>query len=225
MKIIVHILLIILIALMAAPLPAQGVSRAQGAGIRLDFWNITGGRTAVSFNLNQGESNVDLSGVGPSVYYFSRAWRDLFLEMSLGVISGGNIKSEYDGHSDVRVESIVPFLAGLRYDFLSSRVTGALHPYLSFGGGPYTAFHVQTMRQGSLFTEAPDGGQGSVETRMEYGWYLGGGVNFVLTSWFAINADLKYNFIEIPEVKDYSGVALGIGTTFMWGKQKSIYEI
>ncbi|MBN1466210.1 hypothetical protein JXA02_10630 [candidate division KSB1 bacterium] len=223
MKILVHILLIMLLALIATPLQAQGISRAQGIGLRLTFWNITGGRTAVSFNSSQGESTVDLSGVGPSICYFSRAWRDLFLEMSLGVIGGGNIRSEYDGHSDVRVESIVPFVAGLRYDFLSSRVSGALHPYLSFGGGPYTAFHVQTTQVSPL--EEVDSGQGTVETRMEYGWYLGTGLNFVLTSWFAINADLKYNFFEIPEVKDYSGVALGIGTTFMWGKQKSIYEI
>jgi hypothetical protein len=225
MKKLVHIIFIALAFVEAEQLPAQGVSRAQGVGIRLNFWNITGGRTAVSFNVMQGESNVDLSGVGPSIYYFSRAWRDLFLEMSLGIISGGNIKSEYDGQADIRVESIVPFLAGFRYDFLSSRVSGALHPYMSVGGGPYTAFDVQTTSQISPLDENIDGGQGTVETRMEYGWYLGGGVNFVLTSWFAINADVKYNFINIPDVKDYSGVALGIGTIFMWGKQKSIYEI
>ncbi|MBN1482380.1 hypothetical protein EH223_10100 [candidate division KSB1 bacterium] len=226
MKKTIHIIVLQLCLCVPSALYSQGISRAQGVGFRLNFWNITGGRTAVSYNTDQGAVDVDLSGTGVSLYYFSRAYRDLFFEMTLGAIAGGEINSENFGQSDkVEVETIMPFLVGLRYDFMSTRVSGALHPYVAFGGGPYTAFEVKTQSRYSLTGETIDSGEGSVQTRMEYGWYLGGGVNFVLTSWFAINADLKYNFIDIPEVKDYSGVSLGVGSVFMWGKKKSIYEI
>lgn len=222
----IHIIALQLCICLPSALYGQGVSRAQGVGFRLNFWNITGGRTTVSYNTDQGTVDVDLSGTGASLYYFSRAYRDLFLEMSLGAIAGGEINSENFGQSDkVKVETIMPFLVGLRYDFLSTRVSGALHPYASFGGGPYTTFEVKTESKYSVTGETIDSGEGTVQTRMEYGWYLGGGVNFILTSWFAINADLKYNFIDIPEVKNYSGVSLGVGAVFMWGKKKSIYEI
>jgi hypothetical protein len=119
----------------------------------------------------------------------------------------------------------MPFLVGLRYDFLSNRVSGAIHPYLSAGGGPYTAFEIEHKNQNDLINNEQLSGQGKIQTRMEYGWFFGGGVNFVFASWFALNADVKYNMIEFPDIKDYSGLSIGTGLVFMWGKKKSIYEI
>ncbi len=226
MKKTVYIIVLLTSFFAATLIHAQGVSRSQGVGLRLNFWNITGGRTSVSYDVTLGETKVDLSGTGASIYYFSRAYRDLFLEMSLGAISGGEIKSkDYGMSDDIKVETIMPFLVGLRYDFLSSRVSGAIHPYVSLGGGPYTAFDIESRNEMTPIGDEQFSGQGNVETRMEYGWYWGGGVNFVFASWFALNADLKYNLIDFPDIKDYSGMSIGIGTVFMWGKKKSIYEI
>lgn len=225
MKTRVHIIVLLMSFCATTLIHAQGVSRAQGVGFRVNFWNITGGRTSVNYDITRGETTVDLSGSGASIYYFSRAYRDLFLEMSLGFIGGGTIKTETITTSNtLEFETIMPFLVGMRYDFLSNRVSGAIHPYLSGGGGPYTTFEIEQQHESNVIHEELSG-QGKVQTRMEYGWYLGGGVNFVFASWFALNADLKYNFIDIPDLKDYSGMAIGIGTVFMWGKKKSIYQI
>ena len=199
----------------------QGVSRSQGVGLRLNYWNITGQTTRIDVDNLSGQTNVNISGAGASLYYFSRAWRDLFLEMSLGVVSGVEIGPAEISISDYRVESIVPFLVGLRYDFLSTRVSGAIHPYLAAGGGPYSTIIVQ----GKDTIIHGDSGANYFESRMEYGWYVGGGVNFVLMSWFAINADLKYHSIDFTDFKDYSGLQLGIGASIMWGRKREIYEI
>ena len=218
----IHLKKILLIGLAAASLlQAQGVSRSQGAGFRITYWNITGQTTHIDVDNLSGRTNVDISGAGVSLYYFSRAWRDLFLEMSLGAISGVKVGPADLSISDYRVETIIPFLVGLRYDFLSTRVSGAIHPYASVGAGPYSTIIVQG-KDAPVFGV---GGNESIESRMEYGWYFGCGVNFVLASWFAVNADLKYHSIDLKEFKDYSGVQLGVGAYIMWGRKRSIDEI
>ena len=200
-------------------LQAQGVTRAQGLGVRLSNWNITGRRTSLYLD-GAGRTQVDVGGMGPAVYYFSRALRNLYLEASLGVISGVTGDAEA-GRGAVSVESIVPLVLGLRYDVMSDRLSGALHPYLAVGGGPYSVFNIKTQQfeEGATHTES------TIQTRMDYGWFFGGGVNLTLTNWFALNADLKYHLIEIPELKDYSGLELGIGFSIMWGRQLELYEI
>ena len=212
---------VLLTVFAASLLQAQGVSRSQGAGVRLNYWNITGRTTHIDVDNLNGQTNVDISGAGASLYYFSRAWRDLFLEMSLGIISGVEVDNADYTSSDYKVESIVPFLVGLRYDFLSTRISGAIHPYLAIGGGPYTTFIIR----GTDAAVYGVSGKESIESGMEYGWYVGGGVNFVLLSWFAVNADLKYHSIDFKKFKDYSGLELGVGVSIMWGRKRAIYEI
>ena len=217
----VHIKAIVMSVLVATTAMAQGISRTQGAGIRLNYWNITGQSTRIDVDNLSGQTNVNISGIGASLYYFSRAYRDLFLEMNLGVVSGIKVGPADISTSDYKVESLIPFLVGLRYDFLSTRVSGAIHPYVAAGGGPYSTIIVQ----GNDTILYGDSGQNSFESRMEYGWYFGGGVNFVLMSWLAINADLKYHSIDFTDFKDYSGLQLGIGASIMWGRKRAIYEI
>jgi hypothetical protein len=222
MKKTVHTCIVLLTSLLPLKMMhAQGITRAQGLGLRLSSWNITGRRTTISVDGMNGNTQVDLSGMGPTIYYFSRAYRNLYLETSLGVIGGVVADAESAGKATVSVESIVPFVVGLRYDFMGMRISGALHPYLAAGGGPYSVFNVKT----SSDAETAFTGQETIQTRMDYGWFFGGGVNFTLTNWFTLNADLKYHSIKIPDLKDYSGLELGIGLAVMWGRQLEVYEI
>ena len=57
-----------------------------------------------------------------------------------------------------------------------------------------------------------------IETKLRRGGYLGGGANFLLSDWFAINFDVKYHFIDFSKNHDNSGYEYGIGVSFMWGK-------
>ncbi|MDZ7721737.1 MAG: hypothetical protein U5R06_02645 [candidate division KSB1 bacterium] len=197
---------------------AQGISRSNGLGVQMNYWNITGRRTHVLVDNMTGSVDVDISGAGGSVFFFSRATRNLFLEMSTGAVGGVRVKHENMIDSEVDVESLISLLAGLRYDIFSTRLPGAMQPYLSGGGGPYWAVSVQTSQAQSL------AGQEEVASMMEYGWYAGGGLYYVLTNWLAVNADVKYHSIQYPE-KNYSGLQLGVGACVMWGQKQQIFEI
>ena len=209
-------ILMIVCILIAGTCAAQGISRSNGLGVQLNYWNITGRRTHVLVDNMTGNVDVDISGLGGSVFFFSRAYRNLFMELNTGAVGGVQGEQRDFMNHDVNVESIFSLLAGLRSDIFSTRLPGALQPFICGGGGPYWALSVQS--NPSLT------GQEEISSMMEYGWYTGGGLYYVITDWLAANAEVKYHTIRFPE-KDYSGLQLGIGACLMWGQKQQIYEI
>jgi outer membrane protein W len=209
-----------LLLLMSSGSFSQGMSRSSGIGLRASFWNITGRATRVSVNNSTGHAQVDVGGAGAWICYSSRAFNDIFLEMNLGAIGSAQVdqKDYFNSETTVDAVAIMPFLLGLRYDLFRTRLSGALHPYISGGGGPYWSWTVESKHQLAVVEE-------TVESDFDYGGYLGGGVNIVLTSWFALTMDLKYHFINFSPEKDYSGIDFGLGFGFMWGRQREVFEI
>ena len=197
---------------------AQGIGRSKGLGIRTSFWNVTGEPTQITLSNETGQAKVDLSGAGIGFYFFSRAYYNWFFELSLGVVGG--VQTELNGvtESDVNIEAIAPLLVGLRYDIFATRLSGSLQPYLTIGGGPYWQTSITA-------TNRIGGSEESVKSNLDYGYYVGGGVNWVLLSWFAFNFDLKHHFIEFEYGKDYSGFQFGLGFSFMWGQKREIFEL
>lgn len=199
---------------------SQGISRSKGLGFRVSFWNITGKPTKISVLNETGQAQVDLSGAGAGFYFFSRAYSNWFFELSLSAIGGVQTEVKGIASSDIDVDAIVPLLLGLRYDVFANRFQGSLHPYLAGGGGPYWATSVEAEnRFGDTISRE------TVQSSLDYGYYLGGGVNWILTSWFAFNLDLKRHFIEFEHGKDYSGFQFGLGFSFMWGRKQEVFEI
>ena len=197
---------------------SQGMTRNTGIGLRISGWNITGNSTRIRISDSGTKADVAIGGVGVGLYFFSRAYQDLFFEMSLGAIGAVEVDKKNTIDSDVNVESIVPLLFGLRYDLFSTRLSGALHPYLSFGAGPYWAWSITE-------TNRLTGKEESIESKSEYGGYIGGGTNVVIASWFALNFDLKYHFVGFRHDQEYSGLEFGIGTSFMWGHKREVFQI
>ena len=199
---------------------SQGISRSKGLGFRMSFWNITGKPTKISVLNETGQAQVDISGAGAGFYFFSRAYNNWFFELCLSAIGGTQTEVKGVVSSDVEVETIVPLLLGLRYDIFANRFQGSLHPYLAGGGGPYWATSIEAEnRFGDIIS------QETVQSSLDYGYYLGGGLNWVLTSWFAINLDIKRHFIEFEHGKDYSGTQFGLGFSLMWGRKQEVFEI
>ena len=146
---------------------AQGISRSTGLGVRVGFWNITGQPTRIHISGDQGKAYVDLSGVGAYLHFFSRAHNNLFFEMNLGAI--GSVQSEADENleTNVDIEALVPLLFGLRYHLFGTRLSGAFHPYISIGGGPYWATSVKSSNN-IMSTNV------TIASQLDYGGYLGG---------------------------------------------------
>lgn len=197
---------------------AQGLSRSTGIGARVSFWNITNHPTRIGLSDYGRNAVIDVSGAGAWVYFFSRMYNNWFLEFNLGAVGGVHQKHSNYLVTETEISAIVPFLLGLRYDLLSTRFPSKIQPYLSAGGGPYWTSSVS----GGDFSM---GGEQSIESNLKYGAYAGGGMNIVLASWFALNFDLKYHFVDFEFEKGYSGLEFGFGFNFMWGRKQEIFQV
>jgi hypothetical protein len=104
---------------------------------------------------------------------------------------------------------------GARFDLLSRNLGSIFQPYLALGGGMYTI--TRNIVTASVVNESD----------AELGLFFGGGVNVVLASWFALNADIKYQLINQTSSykSDLSGVQMGFGLSFMFGGMPELLRI
>jgi len=198
---------------------AQGVSRSSGIGLRASYSSIAGSPTR--FNISDGgtSSVYDFSGLGSSLYFFSRVQQsNWFFEFSLGAVARVHGEEKIGMEDHVKVSAVIPFLLGLRYDVLSNRHANTFQPYIAGGVGPYwsTAFNVRNQVTGETV---------SGEAELRAGGYAGGGVNFVPLSWIALNLDLRYHFVDFQRQREPSGFEFALGLSFMWGKKREIFQI
>ncbi len=198
--------IVMLFSYSTSSLIAQGMSRSNGIGFRTGFW-----KTARSTSLIKiSGTRVEVSGAGAWMYFFSRFQHDWSFELNLGAV--GSVITDVGGED---VTAILPFLFGLRWDYLAMRTASAFQPYFSFGLGPYWITSVDN----SIFEGE------NVESGLKPGAYLGTGVNIELTSWFALNFDLKYHFVDFKFGQDLSGYEFGVGFSLMWGRRREIIRI
>ncbi len=212
----------------------QGMSRSHGIGVRANFWNITGRAWNINFNSKENESSVDIGGAGATLYFFSRMHNRLFLDLSLGAIAAvktNTITSEQPAIKDtVRLNMVMPFLLGVRYDLLPTRLSTRVQPYVSFGAGIYWAqvgdieSDVQTYNNDIEIDPNVEAG-GNLETEFLPGFYAGIGANIIITDWAALNFDARYHITELKLDKKYDGLDFGIGFSFMWGKKRELFNV
>jgi hypothetical protein len=157
---------------------------------------------------------VDVGNGGGWIFFFSRVDQQTFFEFSLGAV--GSVKSEthHDFGEDIDVTAITPVLLGFRHNLFSYYSQSALQPYIAYGAGPYW-LHDITVRERFYGDEA------IVRSKIKPGAYAGGGMNFMMASWFGLNFDVKYHFIDFNVNHDYSGFEYGLGFSFMWGRYKT----
>jgi hypothetical protein len=184
---------------------AQGVYRSFGIGVRTSIWKYTDAGDA-----KYEPGTVRQSSGGGMLYFFARLVNQWYLEGSIGgesrnVITAGRVENI----------SMTPFLAGARYDLLSKNLGSIFQPYLAFGGGMYT------INRNIVTTSVVN------ETDAELGIFLGGGLNVVLASWLALNADIKYHLISrtSSQKADLSGMQMGFGFSFMFGSMPELLRI
>lgn len=198
--------------------PVLAVTRSTGIGFRGNYWNISHRGNSVNIQEFNNSVTTDVSGVGGSIYFFSRVKDNWFLELNFGAVTA--VKSEVQRllESDTEVSTITPLLFGFRYDILSARLPGTFQPYLGFGSGPYINTFVMDHQE--LLTSTQ-----TIESHIKYGGYLGGGMNVMITDWFALNFDTKYHFYDFDRKNMYSGLEFGLGFSFMWGRKQEIFDI
>jgi len=192
---------------------AGDVVRSAGIGVRGSYWKIsdTGQKFTVKTNPNYTEANV--GGGGGGIYFLSRMDRHWLAEVSLGAVGQVETRVAHRDGEDVHVSAVTPLLLGFRNDLFASRNQRPIQPYLSFGAGPYW-FSEITSHEDFWETET----EATIHSKIKAGGYLGGGLNFMLSTWFGLNFDLKYHFIDFNVKHERSGIEYALGLVFLWGK-------
>jgi len=150
------------------------------------------------------------SSGGGMLYFFARLVDRWYLEGSIGGAARNVVTI-----ATVENITMTPFLMGARFDLLSKNLGSIFQPYLALGGGMYTI--TRNIVSMSVVNESD----------AELGIFLGGGINVVLASWFALNTDIKYHIINRTSsyTADLSGVQMGFGFSFMFGNMPEMLRI
>ncbi len=205
------IFLIVSLLIFSVNLFAQREVKSTGIGLRVSHWSMSNHGTRIMVTDYGERTSVQTGSGGMYFYLLSRMNQFTLFELSLGAV--GNVEEEtyHYNNSTVDVFAVTPILLGLRLELISPENQSALHPYLSLGGGPYWFSNV-AVREDMYEDEV------QIETNLKSGGYAGGGANFLLSDWLAVNIDMKYHFINFNRNHEYSGFELGLGLSFMWGR-------
>ena len=190
-------------------------NRKVGIGFRGTHWRMSDSPASVQVSTSPYQSTVDVGSGGGYLFFFSRVSDASWIEFSVGGVGKVETHSEYFYGEETDVNAVTPVLLGLRHDLFSYDTQSSLIPYVTFGVGPYffNDIHVESEYFG-YESEA------EVKTKAKMGGYAGGGLNFMLASWFGFNFDARYQFINFDVNHDKSGWEYGLGVVFAWGKYK-----
>ena len=189
---------------------AQNSIKKIGIGLRGSYWKVTNDPSQIIIKDHNCYSAVNIGNAGGWIYLFSRFNKNMFFEIHLGGIGNASEEEYCYTETNVEVFAVTPILFGIRYDVLPIETQSNIVPYVTFGGGPYWFSTVNVKEQ--VYQDVV-----KVTTNLKSGGYIGGGFNFRINNWFAINFDTKYHFINFNVEHDYSGFEYGIGVNFMWG--------
>lgn len=192
---------------------AYAQTRSAGIGIRGSYWNMNRGGSLLRIENNHERQFVDLAGGGGWLSFLSRTSDSWFMEFSLGGLANTVEHVSYRDREDTRVKAMVPVLIGMRFHLLSAHNRGALRPYLAFGAGPYWAADVFV--ENYYYRD-----ETHVDSELFAGGYLGGGMDFMILSWFGLNFDARRHFVGFDTNNEHSGYEYGLGVQFMWGNYR-----
>lgn len=187
--------------------------RSTGIGLRGTYWNMNNGPAHVLVTHHDDFNAVDVGNGGGWIYLFSRLDEQTFFEFSLGAVGSVESISGSGFNDNVDITAVTPVLLGFRHNLFSMRSRSALQPYIAYGAGPYWLHDIK-VREDLYEDEA------IVKSKLKPGAYAGGGMNFMATSWFGLNFDVKYHFIDFNVNHDLSGFEYGLGFCFMWGRYR-----
>jgi hypothetical protein len=186
----------------------------------MNFWNITNRPTQINLRAGEENPNVDISGVGGTLFFFTRIHNNLFFDLNFEAVASVTTIPGSDNNDSSHVNVVIPILVGVHYDLLPSHLTSSVQPYLSAGMGPYWV----QKGQGSFASDQTDV-EGSFEAEFLYGGYAGLGTNILFTDWMALNLDLKYHLVDFTTSNKYSGLDFGLGLNFMWGSKRELFQL
>lgn len=190
---------------------AQREVKSTGIGFRIDYWKMSSDPTRIIVSDFGEHTVVNTGSGGVYVSLLSRLNHTTVFELSLGALGEADEETHHYTDSEVNALAIIPILFGVRMELISPESQIALKPYASLGAGPYWFSNINVV-------DRINDQEVTVDTKVKRGGYLGGGANFLLTDWLAINFDVKYHFINFNVKHEYSGFDYGLGLSVSWGR-------
>ena len=210
--------------LLAQALYAQNYTRAKGIGLRGSFWRSENGDLG-TVQAGVGEdmrANISFSGLGASLYYFTRSSPRHFYELGLGSIANAEISTSLLAGENVDFSGVAFLNFGMRRDLLAIKNESSLRPYFTFGLGSYWLF-TSDIQSGNILQRKTN--DIKLTTAFKTGTYAGGGLNMYLASWLAFNFDFRYHFVDFKATQNYSGPVFSIGLNLLWGKKQELFQV
>jgi hypothetical protein len=197
--------------------PSFAVAGRNRVELRLGMWRGSGAPEAPP-KFAAGAQAVDLRG---GLQYTRFLREDLAVTLSFDVLSAGADLVTFDGFSpsgtSQQRSQIISLPLGLRWDPQPGDLrTKPVKLYLAAGLGPVIGLHT-----GGSVDEAT--AFAGTRAAMTFGGFLGGGVDVLLGRRWSLGVSAGYNWMTdfsqtIGTRKNYSGVDVGIGIGWMWGK-------
>jgi len=183
-------------------------NRSSGIFLRGGFWDVGKSEPVISVNAM---GDVSVNRFSGWLVFVSKISEDRFWELSFGAT--GKIKTYANAYynDDVHVASLAPILLGIRRYFHVGDFNYPLQPYYCYGGG----FNLETDIR---VLDGYQDDETTIHSRVKPSLYAGGGLNFHLSEWLAINIDGRYHWINFEKDHRFNGFDFTFGFGIFWGK-------
>jgi outer membrane protein W len=193
--------------------PANFETRSTGLALKGSLWNVGSTRTSqVYVSGFDAETRVETGKAGGWICFFNRLAPNWMIELGLGGSGRANIVDDNWSSSQIEVNGVTPVVFGVQFYPFTSKTLRNLYPYLSLGGGPYWISNVKV--EENVFGSKTRVGTYTV---VKPGFYIGGGLHFMMSSWFGIGMDIRHHIIDMDLNDPDSGWEFGMGFEFFWG--------
>lgn len=139
----------------------------------------------------------------------------LNLDFSIGAINRGDMRINGDGFSAFGNATLYPLSAGVVLFPMAKKSGQQFQPLLKAGGSLLIGTEVIEVTDNDFYGIGID-----TESRTAFGYYFGGGANFILSPSLALTGSVKYQHAkfdkELFEARDYSGTIVLFGVAYMY---------
>ena len=208
--------------------PAHEVfNRQNQLGLRLGGWANLGDKVPTTLQIDSesgGLVEADISGGSFYLegYYAYRVTPLLAAEFSFGMATRGDVITTYPTSlgdiRDIGALNVYPILLQLKV-YAPFTLASRIQMYLSGGGGIYYGRNSIQITNESYYAT---GYRESSDTDLNF--VLGGGLEYVLVSQFALDANFKYMPITFGDkllgVEDWSATTITVGVKYLFTRIK-----
>jgi len=192
-------------------------ARYSMAGIRLGFWgDMADDKPDPNLNI---DADLPSAGFYTELYLDYRLAKPLFVELSLGIASRGEVVILDADDKYIGSINLYPVLLQMKFSPLSGRSRTVL-PFIVAGGGfVFGRQNIDIIVYGPDPIYNPDI---TAKTETDFIGVVGGGIDLALSEQLGLNIAAKYHPIKfsgsLAGIKEYTGIAISAGVSYFLHK-------